>query len=203
MYVDCEGWWYQQNDPTNSTQVIAHITGKDLRGNVVDRYVAFEANNQVFLNLYKGTYNVHYITPVNSDGSLYRMPEDHQLLQSSEAAAKTPKSATMVLFENLERGENVVLLPNFYDALDAIPEGGLTDLTGLALDPADFRATAQKHMADALKRLNDSKVSIGNSSNPYAFAYTGTYVDRTLENFRSATATTNGTDKAALTNPIR
>ena len=40
----------------------------------------------------------------------------------------------------------------------------------------------------------DSKVSIGNSSNPYAFAYTGTYVDRRLENFRSASATTNGTD---------
>ena len=188
LYVDCEGWWYQlKRRHQFHPGYRAYQPARTLRGNVVDKYVAFEANNQVFLNLYKGNYTVSYITPVNSDGSLYRMPADHPLLLSSDAAAKTPKSATMVLFEDLERGENAVLLPNFYDAIDAIPAGGLTDLTGLVLDPTEFRTTAQKHMADALKRLNDSKVSIGNSSNPYAFAYTGTYVDRTLENFGNAT----------------
>lgn len=67
LEVKADGW-----DADTSTPVIAHI--KDADGKV-DFYTAIAANKQVTVRVGKsGTYTVTFISPVNADGSIYKVP---------------------------------------------------------------------------------------------------------------------------------
>ncbi len=66
LRADLEGW----NE--KSTPVIAHIVSKDGK---VDTYHAFAANADEKLELVEGEYTVTYISPINEDGSIYKVTQ--------------------------------------------------------------------------------------------------------------------------------
>lgn len=67
LEVKADGW-----DADTSTPVIAHIEDADGK---VDFYTAIAANKQVTVKVGKsGTYTVTFISPVNADGSIYKVP---------------------------------------------------------------------------------------------------------------------------------
>ena len=64
--VTAEGW-----DAEGSSPVIAHVTGAD---GTVDFYHAYDANEAEELGVDEaGTYKVSFISPVNADGSIYKV----------------------------------------------------------------------------------------------------------------------------------
>ena len=66
LEVKADGW-----DADTSTPVIAHIEDAD---GEVDFYTAIAANKQVTVKVGKsGTYTVTFISPVNADGSIYKV----------------------------------------------------------------------------------------------------------------------------------
>ena len=67
LEVKADGW-----DADTSTPVIAHIEDAD---GEVGFYTAIAANKQVTVKVGKsGTYTVTFISPVNADGSIYKVP---------------------------------------------------------------------------------------------------------------------------------
>ena len=90
LEVKAEGW-----DADTSTPVIAHIEGAD---GEVDFYTAIDANKQVTVKVGKsGTYTVTFISPVNADGSIYKVPSKRI------TAGKTGKTAaTGVTFDKVD-----------------------------------------------------------------------------------------------------
>lgn len=66
LHADLEGW----NE--KSTPVIAHIVSKDGK---VDTYHAFAANADEEVTLAAGEYTVTYISPINEDGSIYKVTQ--------------------------------------------------------------------------------------------------------------------------------
>lgn len=66
LEVKADGW-----DADTSTPIIAHIEDADGK---VDFYTAIAANKQVTVRVGKsGTYTVTFISPVNADGSIYKV----------------------------------------------------------------------------------------------------------------------------------
>lgn len=65
LRVDLEGW-----DAKTSTPVIAHIVSDDGK---VDFYHAFDANEDEVVEVAPGSYAIGYVSPVNADGSLYKI----------------------------------------------------------------------------------------------------------------------------------
>lgn len=90
LEVKADGW-----DADTSTPVIAHI--KDADGKV-DFYTAIAANKQVTVKDGKsGTYTVTFISPVNADGSIYKVPS------KKVTAGKADKTvATGVTFDKVD-----------------------------------------------------------------------------------------------------
>lgn len=64
LKVNAEGWG------DASTPVIAHIVSTDKS---VDTYHAFKAGEEASLDLAEGAYQVFYVSPINSDGSIYNV----------------------------------------------------------------------------------------------------------------------------------
>lgn len=66
--VSAEGW-----DEETSSPVIAHIVCEELG---IDYYHAYAANESVALGVPgEGDYDVSFVSPVNADGSVYRVPD--------------------------------------------------------------------------------------------------------------------------------
>jgi len=66
--VKADGW-----DAATSSPVIAHITSAD---GTTDYYHAYAANADVSLTVPSdGDYTVSFVSPVNADGSIYRVPD--------------------------------------------------------------------------------------------------------------------------------
>ena len=90
LEVKADGW-----DVDTSTPIIAHIEDAD---GEVDFYTAIDANKQVTVKVGKsGTYTVTFISPVNADGSIYKVPSKRI------TAGKTGKTAaTGVTFDKVD-----------------------------------------------------------------------------------------------------
>lgn len=90
LEVKADGW-----DTETSTPVIAHIEDEDGK---VDFYTAIAANKQVTVKVGKsGTYTVTFISPVNADGSIYKVPS------KKVTAGKADKTvATGVTFNKVD-----------------------------------------------------------------------------------------------------
>ena len=90
LEVKADGW-----DTETSTPVIAHIEDEDGK---VDFYTAIAANKQVTVKVGEsGTYTVTFISPVNADGSIYKVPS------KKVTAGKADKTvATGVTFEKVD-----------------------------------------------------------------------------------------------------
>lgn len=119
LEVKAEGW-----DADTSTPVIAHIEGAD---GEVDFYTAIDANKQVTVKVGKsGTYTVTFISPVNADGSIYKVSSKRI------TAGKTGKTAaTGVTFDKVDADkvtkDNLTDIAK--DVAEAVKKGDST-LTG-------------------------------------------------------------------------
>ena len=135
LEVNAEGW-----DADTSTPVIAHIEGAD---GEVDFYTAIDANKQVTVKVGKsGTYTVTFISPVNADGSIYKVPSKRI------TAGKTDKTAaTCVTFDKVDADKVTKddLTAIAKDVAEAVKKGDST-LTG------DKGAEVVKKFEDNIKK---------------------------------------------------
>ena len=91
LEVKADGW-----DADTSTPVIAHIEDEDGK---VDFYTAIAANKQVTVKVGEsGTYTVTFISPVNADGSIYKVPS--KKVTAGKADKKT--ASTGVTFNKVD-----------------------------------------------------------------------------------------------------
>lgn len=91
LEVKADGW-----DADTSTPIIAHIEDAD---GEVDFYTAIAANKQVTVRVGKsGTYTVTFISPVNADGSIYKVSS--KKVTAGKADRKT--ASTGVTFNKVD-----------------------------------------------------------------------------------------------------
>lgn len=91
LEVKADGW-----DADTSTPIIAHIEDAD---GEVDFYTAIAANKQVTVKVGKsGTYTVTFISPVNADGSIYKVSS--KKVTAGKADRKT--ASTGVTFNKVD-----------------------------------------------------------------------------------------------------
>ena len=120
LEVKAEGW-----DADTSTPVIAHIEDED---GEVDFYTAIAANKQVTVKVGKsGTYTVTFISPVNADGSIYKVPSKKVI--AGKADKKT--ASTGVTFNKVDADKVTKddLTAIAKDVAEAVKKGNST-LTG-------------------------------------------------------------------------
>lgn len=135
LEVKADGW-----DADTSTPVIAHI--EDANGKV-DFYTAIAANKQVTVKVGEsGTYTVTFISPVNADGSIYKVPS------KKVTAGKADKTvATGVTFDKVDADKVTKddLTAIAKDVAEAVKKGDST-LTG------DKGAEVVKKFEDNIKK---------------------------------------------------
>ena len=135
LEVKADGW-----DADTSTPVIAHIEDADGK---VDFYTAIAANKQVTVKVGEsGTYTVTFISPVNADGSIYKVPSKRI------TAGKTDKTAaTGVTFDKVDADKVTKddLTAIAKDVAEAVKKGDST-LTG------DKGAEVVKKFEDNIKK---------------------------------------------------
>lgn len=92
--VTADGW-----DKDTSTPVIAHIVSDDGK---IDFYHAFNANEQADIALgSEGSYTVSFISPINSDGSIYHVSDPVTI----DTGGKTSTVASKVTFEKVSASD--------------------------------------------------------------------------------------------------
>lgn len=135
LEVKADGW-----DTETSTPVIAHIEDADGK---VDFYTAIAANKQVTVKVGEsGTYTVTFISPVNADGSIYKVPS------KKVTAGKADKTvATGVTFDKVDADKVTKddLTAIAKDVAEAVKKGDST-LTG------DKGAEVVKKFEDNIKK---------------------------------------------------
>lgn len=135
LEVKADGW-----DTETSTPVIAHIEDEDGK---VDFYTAIAANKQVTVKVGEsGTYTVTFISPVNADGSIYKVPS------KKVTAGKADKTvATGVTFDKVDADKVTKddLTAIAKDVAEAVKKGDST-LTG------DKGAEVIKKFEDNIKK---------------------------------------------------
>ena len=135
LEVKADGW-----DTETSTPVIAHIEDEDGK---VDFYTAIAANKQVTVKVGEsGTYIVTFISPVNADGSIYKVPS------KKVTAGKADKTvATGVTFDKVDADKVTKddLTAIAKDVAEAVKKGDST-LTG------DKGAEVVKKFEDNIKK---------------------------------------------------
>lgn len=136
LEVKADGW-----DTETSTPIIAHI--KDADGKV-DFYTAIAANKQVTVKVGKsGTYTVTFISPVNADGSIYKVSS--KKVTAGKADKKT--ASTGVTFNKVDADKVTKddLIAIAKDVAAAVKKGDST-LTG------DKGAEVVKKFEDNIKK---------------------------------------------------
>ena len=136
LEVKADGW-----DADTSTPVIAHIEDAD---GEVDFYTAIAANKQVTVKVGKsGTYTVTFISPVNADGSIYKVPS--KKVTAGKADKKT--ASTGVTFNKVDADKVTKddLTAIAKDVAEAVKKGDST-LTG------DKGAEVVKKFEDNIKK---------------------------------------------------
>lgn len=133
LEVKADGW-----DADTSTPVIAHIEGAD---GEVDFYTAIDANKQVTVKVGKsGTYTVTFISPVNADGSIYKVSS--KKVTAGKADKKT--ASTGVTFNKVDA--------------DKVTKDDLTDIAkdvAEAVKKGDSTLTGDKG-AEVVKKFEDN-----------------------------------------------
>ena len=133
LEVKADGW-----DADTSTPIIAHIEGAD---GEVDFYTAIDANKQVTVKVGKsGTYTVTFISPVNADGSIYKVPS--KKVTAGKADKKT--ASTGVIFNKVDA--------------DKVTKDNLTDIAkdvAEAVKKGDSTLTGDKG-AEVVKKFEDN-----------------------------------------------
>ena len=135
LEVKAEGW-----DADTSTPVIAHIEGAD---GEVDFYTAIDANKQVTVKVGKsGTYTVTFISPVNADGSIYKVPSKRITAGKTDKTAATGVTFVKVDADKVTKDDLTAIAK---DVATAVKKGDST-LTG------DKGAEVVKKFEDNIKK---------------------------------------------------
>lgn len=136
LEVKADGW-----DADTSTPVIAHIEGAD---GEVDFYTAIAANKQVTVRVGKsGTYTVTFISPVNADGSIYKVSS--KKVTAGKADKKTASTGVTFNKVDADRVTKDDLTAIAKDVAAAVKKGDST-LTG------DKGAEVVKKFEDNIKK---------------------------------------------------
>ena len=75
-----------ENWTDESSPMIVHVHGTDAAGNAVETYHAFTAGGDKTLSIAEGDYAYDWVSAINADGSIYKVPEAAELKVGSEAA---------------------------------------------------------------------------------------------------------------------
>ena len=180
LEVKADGW-----DADTSTPIIAHIEDAD---GEVDFYTAIAANKQVTVRVGKsGTYTVTFISPVNADGSIYKVST--KKVTAGKADKKT--ASTGVTFNKVDadkvtkddltaiakdvaaavkKGDSTLtgdkgaeVVKKFEDNIKKNPNA---DADAVEKETEKAQETAKEEMSDAkTPETSDSKKSDSGSSN--------------------------------------
>ena len=136
LEVKADGW-----DADTSTPIIAHIEDADGK---VDFYTAIAANKQVTVKVGKsGTYTVTFISPVNADGSIYKVSS--KKVTAGKADKKTASTAVTFNKVDADKVTKDDLTAIAKDVAAAVKKGDST-LTG------DKGAEVVKKFEDNIKK---------------------------------------------------
>lgn len=119
LEVKADGW-----DADTSTPVIAHIEDAD---GEVDFYTAIAANKQVTVKVGEsGTYTVTFISPVNADGSIYKVPSKKVTAGKADKTVATGLTFDKVDADKVTKDDLTAIAK---DVAEAVKKGDST-LTG-------------------------------------------------------------------------
>ncbi len=147
--VKADGW-----DSDTSSPVIAHIQSED---GGTDFYHAYDANEDATLTVdSEGTYKVTFISPVNADGSIYKVGSESKV----EAVAKEKRGS--------DSGKSdATSLPFTFEKVDA-DKVTKDELTNLAKDVAEAVKKGDKTLTGETGASVVSKVEENIKKNPNA-----------------------------------
>lgn len=147
--VKADGW-----DSDTSSPVIAHIQSED---GGTDFYHAYDANEDATLAVdSEGTYKVTFISPVNADGSIYKVGSESKV----EAVAKEKRGS--------DSGKSdATSLPFTFEKVDA-DKVTKDELTNLAKDVAEAVKKGDKTLTGETGASVVSKVEENIKKNPNA-----------------------------------
>lgn len=94
LHVDADGW------TDKSTPVIVHIESEDGK---INTYHAFKANEDCAVEVNPGTYTINYISPINTDGSIYKTSDPQEARVSGKEDEQA--EATLATFEIIPADE--------------------------------------------------------------------------------------------------
>ena len=135
LEVKADGW-----DTETSTPVIAHIEDEDGK---VDFYTAIAANKQVTVKVGEsGTYTVTFISPVNADGSIYKVPSKKVTAGKADKTVATGVTLDKVDADKVTKDDLTAIAK---DVAEAVKKGDST-LTG------DKGAEVVKKFEDNIKK---------------------------------------------------
>lgn len=135
LEVKADGW-----DTETSTPVIAHIEDEDGK---VDFYTAIAANKQVTVKVGEsGTYTVTFISPVNADGSIYKVPSKKVTVGKADKTVATGVTFDKVDADKVTKDDLTAIAK---DVAEAVKKGDST-LTG------DKGAEVVKKFEDNIKK---------------------------------------------------
>ncbi len=149
-----------ENWTDESSPMIAHISGTDGDGAAVDTYHAFTASGDRSMALKGGDYTVEWVSAINADGSIYKVPEAASVKvegSSSKAeAAFEQVPADQVTADDL----NAII-----DAATTAVEKGDSTLSGDAGKAAVEKVIANASASpNANKEQVDAKAEVANAT---------------------------------------
>ena len=179
LEVKADGW-----DTETSTPVIAHIEDEDGK---VDFYTAIAANKQVTVKVGEsGTYTVTFISPVNADGSIYKVPSKKVTAGKADKTVATGVTFDKVDADKVTKDDLTAIAKDVAEAVkkgdstltgdkgaevvkkfeDNIKKNPNADTDAVEKETEKAQETAKEEKSDAkTPETSDSKPSGGNSSN--------------------------------------
>lgn len=179
LEVKADGW-----DTETSTPVIAHIEDEDGK---VDFYTAIAANKQVTVKVGEsGTYTVTFISPVNADGSIYKVPSKKVTAGKADKTVATGVTFDKVDADKVTKDDLTAIAKDVAEAVkkgdstltgdkgaevvkkfeDNIKKNPNADTDAVEKETEKVQESAKEEKSDAkTPETSDSKPSGGNSSN--------------------------------------
>ena len=179
LEVKADGW-----DTETSTPVIAHIEDEDGK---VDFYTAIAANKQVTVKVGEsGTYTVTFISPVNADGSIYKVPSKKITAGKADKTVATGVTFDKVDADKVTKDDLTAIAKDVAEAVkkgdstltgdkgaevvkkfeDNIKKNPNADTDAVEKETEKAQESAKEEKSDAkTPETSDSKKSGGNSSN--------------------------------------
>ena len=116
-----------ENWTDDSSPMIVHVSGTDGDGSAVDAYHAFTASGDRSMALKDGDYTVEWVSAINADGSIYKVPEAASL-KVEDASPKAEGSFEQIPADQVTADDLTAILDK---VADAVAKGDET-LTGEA-----------------------------------------------------------------------